>query len=162
MATGSSKGSADKPQKVVDIEEEQAANDQQQADEADAARRVSTKREAPTAEEEVAMRSGDVTESKSKRFVKVYRVGTNAKQLVGVDHEANASDLVQSAINNGLRIVGDVTFDGAEEDPAGPGRRDQEYSLLTYSAPAMPAHMLSPDQVVLSPGFKVAGKKSGE
>ena len=142
------------PQKVVDFEDEQAANDQQQADEADAARRVSTRRDAPTAEQEIAMRSGDVHAAESDKFVRVFSVGTNAKQLAGVSHEANASSLVQDAINNGLRIVGDVTFDGAEPDPASPDDR----AFLTYSAPAMPAHMLSPEQAVLSPGFKSTGE----
>jgi hypothetical protein len=116
---------------------------------------------------EVAQRSADVHAAKSKRYVKVYAAGlpyyadedgdVNAnpgrrglpespkKKERDWDkypdmHEANKNELVVAARNAGVAVTGDVKFDGAEPNPAAP----ETSTLLTYSAPAVPTHTVTP------------------
>jgi hypothetical protein len=97
------------------------------------------------AQTETAMRTTDTEETSTDRFTKVFVVSApwdDDKNYDDDDHEANAAAMVQDAINAGLRVVGGVTFEGAEAATTPYGRHGQVETVLTYSAPAVPAHLV--------------------
>lgn len=149
--------------------EKAEAKDHALAEEADAARRSPVGATSPKIPPgvEVAQRSADVHTATSKRYVKIYAAGLSywADEDGDVNanagrrglparpqkkerdwdayadlHEANKHELVVAARNAGVAVTGDVRFDGAEPNPAAPDTS----TLLTYSAPAVPTHTVSP------------------
>jgi len=102
------------------------------------------RKETPAAEqkrtmgEEVAERSTDTHEDKATVFVKEFLAAISG-DMKDFDHGPNAQSVVQDAINAGLRVIGDVTFEGADTQDVGFGHVS---TVLKYQAPAVPAHMV--------------------
>jgi|ERR1041385_5148525 hypothetical protein len=80
---------------------------------------------------EVEQRSADGSEG--TRFTKEFVILASVWDADGYEHTANKAGVVNEAIQRGLHPRGDVSFDGAEEQPDG-------VSLsLTYSVETVPA-----------------------
>lgn len=107
----------------------------------------------PTEEEvetEIAGRTADEDADQASVYTKQFLLGvpySDDLEPSDQDHEDHAAVVASEAINNGLRVVGDIRYIGAE--PSGQlghavksdGTPVEYSTLLTYEADAVPAHL---------------------
>jgi hypothetical protein len=70
-----------------------------------------------------------------ERFVKKYVVKLDppGRDVQDYEHDANIKNVREIVLHHGLRLTGDVVFDGAEK------HEDGVSTYLTYSGPVVPA-----------------------
>lgn len=95
-------------------------------------------------EAEIAARTVDNDSDRDTLFHKTFAAGFpydngNWDSSGAYDHLANIASTVQDAINLGLRVIGNVEFDGAEPNPQNP----EVSTYLRYKAKVVPAHDVS-------------------
>lgn len=99
-------------------------------------------------------------EPKSEIFTKTFLIAVphDTADWEARDHTAEVAATIQDAINQGLRAVGDVTFDGAESGEKFSHRVDN--TLLTYSVECLPAELIT--GATMTPGDVALGKSLEE
>ena len=101
-------------------------------------------------QDEIAARTADEEDDQADVFTKQFLVAVPYRddmELSDQDHEDHAAVVASEAINNGLRVIGDIRFVSAE--PSGQlghamkldGTPAEYSTLLTYEADAVPAHL---------------------